>query len=425
MPGRIPWLQSLTPVYYYFCIRECTYDIETKSEVYRYVGVVKLDLLTDNQADMVFQEALRPFIDAHNSSISTNIEAKKRFLRVSHLNKPQISKHVKPLIYTDYALKSEYDADPLTILQWDMISDSFLRDRYETALRQFDQTGYVAPTNETILAAAVRAAHLIQLPDSAQQIINLPEKPIYDIPSIRHAFKTNKKACLQLFEAVTALAKRDFWIIQISGDQKNRIFFQPKPTTGQKGTDTDNVAPSATPKSLQIPDKCKEIREIFKHPKIQYNHSDFFDNYFIDIDLEKKETASEIQEQQDSSSPTEREEADQNNPSATDLGSDKAGDDSDQQDNPNQQPDEEPRRGRHQYGRSRWIIKQRFIEKLTPAKIRDKWNSLKPEEREKIDPEHSEPYGKSSEEKERARGQIKAVIEAEKVRRGEKKKRGS
>ena len=149
---------------YYFYIKQCTYNGIYGTDGDRYIGVVKLGLLTDDEADDVFQGALRRFIQSVDNYpddcepeyvISRN---EPRFLEIEKCEYEETYYHE----WTEYTLKSEKEVDRPTVLEWDMKWDSFFRRRYKDSLRQLDEENFDALTPETILVAAFYTAELIR-----------------------------------------------------------------------------------------------------------------------------------------------------------------------------------------------------------------------------------------------------------------------
>lgn len=171
---RIPRPWGLPPDYY-FCIRKHIYKGESNRKAYCYVDVVKLGLLTDDEASMIFKQTIRPLIDIiDNNKIETEYLVTDLWQSFG-ANKLESGKIVEDsktktglwqsLIVSEFEpsetikdWKADLDLQKLSaamLLRWNMMSESFFRGRYQAALRQHDQTGFSKPTNETILAAAV------------------------------------------------------------------------------------------------------------------------------------------------------------------------------------------------------------------------------------------------------------------------------
>lgn len=171
-----PW--GLPPDYF-FCIKEYVCEVESNREICRYVNVVKLGQLTEDEAGTIFNRTLRPIIDiVDNNKIKTaySITDLWKFFGVIKLESGKVVKDQEAetnlwqsiLIEpgeivndqeTDFDLKKFSAA---VLLRWNMMSESFFRGRYQAALRQHDQIGFSKPTNETILAAAIQAVELLR-----------------------------------------------------------------------------------------------------------------------------------------------------------------------------------------------------------------------------------------------------------------------
>lgn len=199
---------------YYFYIKEYIYEVETDNEVetdrlgFRYINAVKLGLLTDDQADIVFEKAVRPFVD-RIGNIKTKTEyAITNLWRSLGVTKSEFSEEVAKYLKKFYDPRDEVEIDDAIFLEWKIMSESFIRCRYQNALQQHYQTGFDKPTNDTIMAAAVHVAELIQQKKTTAEYIVAPLSP-------------TKRGLL--------LADRDAYT----------------------DDDTNNVAPSATPKSVQ------------------------------------------------------------------------------------------------------------------------------------------------------------------------------
>jgi len=171
---------------YYFYIKEYTYNYIHDVDGDRYIGVVKLGLLTDSEADAVFQGALRQFIQEIRSypyDCDPEYMVSKhepRFLEIRKCEYEETCNSER----TEYVLKSENEVDGSTIAEWKARSECFVRSRYEDALRKLDEKNFDALTPETILVAAVRIARLIQQPVSNGQSANSPKKSVRTKPAV-------------------------------------------------------------------------------------------------------------------------------------------------------------------------------------------------------------------------------------------------
>ena len=170
---------------YYFYIKKCTYNYAYDVGSDYYVGVANIGLLTDSEADDVFQGALRQFIQEISGCpadcdpeyrVSKN---EPRFLEI----RKRVDEDTYDSEWTEYVLKSENEADRSTIVEWEARSGCFFRLHYENAQRQLDEKNFDARTPDTILAAVIRIARLIQQSDNDGQRVNSPKKPVRTKPA--------------------------------------------------------------------------------------------------------------------------------------------------------------------------------------------------------------------------------------------------
>lgn len=173
---------STPPLNCYFCIKKEVYNENAEWGDDRYVGVANLGKLTAEEAEQVFEGVTRRLVEIIRWGSEEGwsvIADKPLLLRVSECDDERT--YVKD--WTEYALRFEHEVDSMLLLEWKMQSESFFQSRYQDSLRQLDLDvdNVYRPKNDTILAAAVRAAELVRrktVNDDAPSTTSVPaQKP--------------------------------------------------------------------------------------------------------------------------------------------------------------------------------------------------------------------------------------------------------
>lgn len=224
----------------YFCIRKIVFNESTGLKDDKYVGVVELGKLTEQQAAVAFHATTHRLVQIiertleEGWSIISTPETELRLLQVSECNFEETGKSD----LTEYAIRFEHEADATTIIQWSSKSKSFRRSRYKDALRKldFDLDEVDRPENDTILAAAVGTAKMVRkkLRSDGHPISSLPAESIAFLSSIFDSTGGKAKPSTIPVSAQKSELSESYWA------SIQRYFDQFMLYSGERTTETPN-----------------------------------------------------------------------------------------------------------------------------------------------------------------------------------------